>query len=70
MKVDSPPKRDMEVREKCHLTREREFPSSADLSYVIKLLRDAHSTGTLMIDISQGGVGSIRFREESSVDFT
>jgi hypothetical protein len=50
--------------------RERAFPSSSDLNYVLRLLRSSHSTGTLMIDVNQGGVGSIRFREETKVDFT
>jgi len=78
-KLSSPPARDptnpesataTHVSESHHLVRERAFPSSSDLNYVLRLLRSSHSTGTLMIDVNQGGVGSIRFREETKVDFT
>jgi len=52
---------DDEVHE---LVRTRKFPRSTDLNFILKLLRMAHSTGTLMVDLNCGGVGSIRFREE------
>ena len=72
-KLSSPPPREdapTHISERHHLIRERSFPASADIAYVLKLLRSSHSTGMLMIDVNEGGVGSIRFREETKVDFT
>jgi hypothetical protein len=34
---------------------------------VLAIIRDAGVSGTLTLDISQGGVGSIRFHEEQKI---
>ncbi len=39
----------------------------ASLMAVIQHLRSARSTGTLFIDLSQGGIGKIRFREQQDI---
>lgn len=54
------------VHEAHTLVRERRFPAS-ELSSVLSSLRDSRSTGTLLIDMNQGGVGTIRFREEHPI---
>lgn len=48
------------------LVRERRFSPSE--VHIPDILRELHATGTLCIDISQGGVGSVRFVEEQRLD--
>lgn len=49
------------------LVRERVFPHPLDVPAILHLLRQQSATGTLTIDLNQGGVGSIRFREERRI---
>jgi hypothetical protein len=51
------------------VVRIRAFSPSTDLMQLIVHLRRSKSTGTIMVDLNQGGVGSIRFREESCIVF-
>ena len=46
-----------------HLTCERRFDPATPLDYIAAMLRELHSTGTLTVDFSSGGVGSVTFRE-------
>lgn len=49
------------------LVRERRFPPTQDVTALMHFLRDAHSTGLLMINLSQGSVCTVRYREEINV---
>lgn len=49
------------------LVRERRFPSSQDIAALMRFLHNNHSTGLLMINISQGSVSVVRYREEINV---
>ena len=55
-------------RETHHVVRTREFHVSTPHAEILQALHDSHSTGTLSYDITQGGIGAIRFREEQKVD--
>jgi len=63
----NPTKLPTHVRDSHILVRERRFPPSQDIAALMKFLRDMHSTGTLMINISQGGICTLRYREEINV---
>lgn len=54
----------LHVSESQRIVRTRQFPTDTDLLLILSDLRRNQSTGTLMIDLSQGGIGSVRFREE------
>ena len=45
------------------IVRERVYPPT-ELERVLLLMHESRATGTLMLDISQGALNSIRFREE------
>jgi hypothetical protein len=49
------------------VVRERTYHRDTDLAYLLGLLRNQAATGTLRIDLSQGGVGTIRFEERQSI---
>lgn len=49
------------------LVRERRFPSSQDITALMHFLRNSRSTGMLMINLSQGSVCTVRYREEINV---
>jgi hypothetical protein len=54
------------------IIRDRQFSlSDGDSSILAALshLRREHVTGTLMLDISCGGICSLRFREEQRIEF-
>lgn len=51
------------------IVRERVFPPS-QLSSLLQVIRDAHLTGTVMLDVSQGTIASVRFREEHPLNFS
>jgi hypothetical protein len=51
------------------LVRERTFPPSTPLHELLMYIRKIKGTGTLMIDLNQGGIGSIRFCEEQHLTF-
>ena len=55
------------IRDSQVLVRERGFPPTMDIASLLHFLRDQRSTGKLMIDMNQGGIGTIRFREEAHV---
>lgn len=67
-RLPSPPTLTTPAREQHHLVRERIF-GTTDVAEVVAALHESHVTGTLFVDISQGTVGSIRFREEQKVHF-
>lgn len=75
-KFPHPPFAETSVSESHHLVRERKFPLSQDISSALQSLsralglRESSATGTLLVDINQGGIGSIRFREEKKVDLS
>ena len=50
------------ARERHHVVRERTYRPS-QLAEVMQSLHESHATGTLSIDIHEGGVGSVRFTE-------
>ena len=52
-----------------HLVRERSFPPSSSIDTIIRTLRSERVSGTLTIDFSQGGVGSVTFREKKKIAF-
>ena len=52
-----------------HILRERAFPSATNINEILCNLRESRSTGTLSIDIAQGGIGSIRFSERRKLTF-
>lgn len=69
-KFESPPSAQPSPSSDTHrLVRERRFPVSTALDAILRDLRDSHAIGTLSIDIINGGVGSIHFREEQKVKF-
>jgi len=49
------------------LVRERVYLGSYDLMQLIMSLRVEKVTGTLSIDMTKGGIGRIRFREEQDI---
>ena len=72
-RLPSPPVQDapLPASESHHLVRERVFRSSREDVYsALRSLLESRSTGTLMVDIANGGIGSVRFREEKKVDFS
>lgn len=56
------------VSESHHIVRDRVFPASRDLNFIERILRESSATGTLSIDFSNGGIGSIRFSERKKID--
>jgi hypothetical protein len=59
--------------ESTHVVRERRFVIDAgDESILAALahLRREGVTGTLFVDIANGGAATLRFREQRQVDFT
>ena len=52
------------VSESSRVVRERHFPADTNLRALLAMLRRMRATGTIQIDIADGGVGSVRFREE------
>lgn len=55
------------ISEATAVIRERTYHRDSDIAYVIGLLRNQAATGTLRIDLSQGGVGGIRFEERQRI---
>ncbi len=53
-------------REHNHVVRERVF-LPAEFERVMLMLHESRATGTVMLDINQGGLCLIRFREEKKV---
>lgn len=68
-RLPSPPISQATPAQESHrMVRERLF-GTTDVAEVLSSLVDSRSTGTLLVDLSQGTVGSIRFREEQKVKF-
>jgi len=57
------------TEEKQRIVRERRFPPSVPLMELLQYLRQTKGTGTLMIDLHDGGVGGIRYCEETKLTF-
>jgi hypothetical protein len=58
--------------ESTHIIRDRQFSLDAGdeaILVAIAHLRREHVTGTLMVDLVCGGIGSLRFREQQKVSF-
>jgi len=55
-------------RDSHSLTRERQFASNIPLMELFVMLRNERATGTILIDVHDGGVGGIRFREERRIE--
>ncbi len=52
----------MTGHERHHVVRERIYPPS-QLAEVMQHLHESRATGTLSIDVREGGIGSVRFTE-------
>ena len=57
------------VSESHHLVRERRFDARTPLDDIARTLRESRATGTLTVDLAQGGVASVTFRERQGVHF-
>ena len=68
-KLPKPPSGTNHISESHRLVRERSFQPKGSIENIIEVLRESHATGQLVIDMNQGGIGSIRFREEQKVKF-
>ena len=55
--------------DKSRIVRERRYPPTIPLMEILAYIRQAKGTGTLMIDLNQGGIGGIRFCEETHLQF-
>lgn len=55
------------LAESHHILRERTFHRDDDVNYLLGLFRNQAVTGTLMIDLSQGAVNSIRLAERQKI---
>lgn len=53
-------------RESFTLVRERTY-EAADLMHIIMQLRNERSTGTLRINLSQGGIVNVQFHEKQPI---
>jgi hypothetical protein len=70
-KLPKPPgnNRPRETPQESHkMVRERSFPVT-DITDITDMLKAEKATGQLLIDMNQGGIGSIRFREEQKIRF-
>lgn len=57
-------------RDSYRLVRERSFTSShEDLLEVLKQLRSERVTGTLTVNLSQGGINRVHLREEQDIPY-
>ena len=69
-RLPSPPTRDVSpVSESHKLEHVRNFSPSTDVMQLLDALRREHVTGTITIDLAQGGVGSIHLRVERRLTF-
>lgn len=58
--------------ESVRVIRDRQFSPEGGEDAILRALahlRHEHVCGTLMIDIANGGIGSLRFHEEQQVNF-
>lgn len=55
------------VSESHAVVRERVYDRGMDIDYLLGLLRNLRTTGTLRIDISQGTVNGIRLEERQKL---
>jgi hypothetical protein len=49
------------------LVRERNFNTCMDTETILALLHLEHATGTLIVNMTQGSVGSVTFREQHRI---
>jgi hypothetical protein len=57
------------VSDKARMVRERRYSPTVPLMELLNYIRRIKGTGTLMIDLNQGGIGSVRYCEETSIEF-
>ena len=55
-------------RDETTITRVRSFSPSMKLMHIILQLRREHVTGSLILDLNQGGICNIRCCESSRID--
>ena len=59
------------LRESQTILRERSFPVSNEVMIFVRALQQhlglSRSTGMLCVDINQGGVGTVRFKEQQGI---
>jgi hypothetical protein len=68
--LPAPPSRDVRhVSESHKLEHVRHYPADVDVNQLLESLAKQRVIGTLMIDLQQGGVGSVRLREERRLTF-
>jgi len=58
------------LRDTYHLVRERVYQGSLDFVMILAGLQREKVTGTLIADISQGGLCRVRFREEQDIRYS
>jgi hypothetical protein len=51
------------------LVREVRYPPTTSLMQLLMYIRNKKGTGTLIIDLHQGGIGAIRFCEQTHLEF-
>jgi hypothetical protein len=55
------------VAERTTVRRERYYSNMHDLSVLLEMLRESHSTGELSIHFSQGGISAVTFSEQQHI---
>ncbi len=58
------------ARETYRLVRERIYQGPLDVLQILISLRMERVTGTISIDLSQGGICRVRFREEQDIRYS
>jgi hypothetical protein len=58
------------LRDTYHLVRERVYQGSLDFVLILAGLQREKVTGTLIADLSQGGLCRVRFREEQDIRYS
>jgi hypothetical protein len=58
------------LRDTYHLVRERVYQGSLDFVLIMAGLQREKATGTLIADLSQGGLCRVRFRSEQDIYYS
>jgi hypothetical protein len=66
-KLPRPPIHEPEASESNRVIRERSFTQRGEITSILDHLRETKATGQLIVDLSQGGIGTVRFREEKKL---